>query len=337
MRIVLSVLLLLLCIPGYSMWPHRPVLRAGARMIASAVPLSRTEPGRARVGALTYLGGLWLRSPDPAFGGFSALHVRGRDFTMVSDMGNVVTFSMGSDWHPRAVRFGDLPGGPDTGWKKEDRDSESLTVDPATGQLWIGFERVNQVWRYAPGFARAERWSAPPAMQDWSTNEGPEAMVRLSDGSILLFAEGHGRFRVGRKRPRLPLHPALLFRSDPTEAPMRGFAFALRLPSPEYRVSDATELPDGRILVLTRRFGWPAGFTNMLVLVDRAEIRPGHIATGRAIATLAPPVIHDNFEGITALRENGHTVLWLVSDDNNNILQRTLLLKFRLDLAEPGT
>ena len=54
---------------------------------------------------------------------------------------------------------------------------------------------------------------------------------------------------------------------------------------------------------------------------------------GRSIAALAPPLVHDNFEGMAITREGGATILWLVSDDNQSMLQRTLLLKFALEEA----
>ncbi len=98
----------------------RPEIRA------TAVPLDASDPARRRVGALTYLGGVALTSPDPAFGGFSAMRVAGDHFTLLSDGGNIVDFRMGPDFRPRAARFADLPG-PGTGAIKRHRDSESLT------------------------------------------------------------------------------------------------------------------------------------------------------------------------------------------------------------------
>ena len=43
-------------------------------------------------------------------------------------------------------------------------------------------------------------------------------------------------------------------------------------------------------------------------------------------------MIHDNFEALALGREGGHDVLWIASDDNQAFWQRSLLLKFRLDL-----
>ena len=38
----------------------------------------------------------------------------------------------------------------------------------------------------------------------------------------------------------------------------------------------------------------------------------------------------DNFEGMTVTREEGRPVIWIISDDNHEFFQRTLLLKFAL-------
>ena len=59
-----------------------------------------------------------------------------------------------------------------------------------------------------------------------------------------------------------------------------------------------------------------------------ARLRSPH---DREIARLAAPLVHDNFEGIATRRDGqGRTLVYLISDDNFHILQRTLLLMFEL-------
>ncbi|OYW40921.1 MAG: hypothetical protein B7Z42_02820 [Brevundimonas sp. 12-68-7] len=50
---------------------------------------------------------------------------------------------------------------------------------------------------------------------------------------------------------------------------------------------------------------------------------------------LRPPALVDNFEGIAAVATPGGTRLYLLSDDNGNPLQKTLLLAFDLDDPSP--
>ncbi|QIG81665.1 esterase-like activity of phytase family protein [Stakelama tenebrarum] len=287
------------------------------------VMLDADDPDRRRVGDLTYLGGVRLMSRDSAFGGFSDLVVRGDRFVLISDRGGVVRFRMGKDWRPRAVRFGDLEEGPGPGWSTLDRDSESLAFDPAGGNFWVGYERANQIWRYGSDLARATGHAAPPAMAEWSDNSGLESLTRLSDGSFLALSEWGSA-----AGPRL--RDGIWFAGDPVDAPRRGFRFYYRPPS-RYAATSLVELPDGDLLVLLRRLDPPLRFSTRIERIARSAIRKGAVVEGREVATLAAPLIHENFEGIAVSREGKDTILWIVSDDNLMLLQRSLLLKFRLE------
>jgi hypothetical protein len=287
------------------------------------VPLDAHDPTRHRVGRLTYLGGIALASDDPAFGGFSSMHVAGERFTLLSDGGTFIRFRMDRQWRIGALQFGNLPAGPGSGWEKADRDSESMTVDPASGETWVGFEKYNAIWRYAPGFAHAEARARPRAMANWPLGGGPESLVRLVSGQFVTLSE------TGRS-PCRHAHAAIWFEHDPTVDPSSGFRFCYRPPR-HYDPSDAIELPDGDLLVLNRRFRLPYDFTAILTIVPRAGIAPGKTVTGTPIAAFAAPLIHDNFEALAVTREGKDTIVWMSSDDNQSMLERSLLLKFRLE------
>src|SRR3546814_9984948 len=126
MRILLAVLLALVCVPMWNGVPRLPLLGDRAVIHAERVALREGHPEVTRIGQLEWLGGVSLTSPDPAFGGFSAMHVAGDRFTLLSDGGNVVRFRMGRDWRIGAPQFTHLPDGPGAGWEKLDRDRESL-------------------------------------------------------------------------------------------------------------------------------------------------------------------------------------------------------------------
>ena len=302
----------------------RPVLGERAAIDAARVAIDPGDPARVKVGALTYLGGVVLSSSDGAFGGFSSLSVAGDRFTLLSDGGTIVRFRMDAGFKVSEPWFGDLPAGPGGGWDKSDRDSEAMTVDPASGHVWVGFERANQIWRYARGLAPPAAGAAPPAMAGWMENGGAESLVRLHDGRFLAIAETdpwHG----GAARN------ALMFLGDPVGHPDSGFRCGY-LPPAGYDPSDATELPDGRVLVLNRRLGMPFRWSAILTLIDPRGFKPGAIVAGREIARFAAPLTVDNFEALAVTREGSATILWMVSDDNLFVLQRTLLMKFRVDL-----
>ena len=330
MRIVFVILAVLLLVPGWSGSERLPLYAKVPTITAERVPLYPKDPTRRDLGPFTYLGGVVLRGADPAFGGFSSMHVDGDRFSLLSDGGALVQFTMGGDWRPHDVAVREIAG-PGTGWEKRDRDTESLAVDPTDGRLWIGFENHNAIWRYAPGFVRAEAQRQPREMAHWSDNGGPESLARLPDGRFVVIAETrrvapadwHGP-EGGRRASRV----ALLFPGDPIATAPRRFAY---LSGEDYDPADATALPNGDLLVLDRDFRLPYRFANHLSLVPAAAIRAGGVARGRRLATLAAPLIHDNFEGVATTVENGATIVWLVSADNQSMLQRTLLLKFRLD------
>lgn len=328
MRILLSILLILLFVPSWSGDPRLALLPAKVEIAAHRVLLDPRDPKRVKLGGLTFLGGVYLTGPAPAFGGFSGMTVAGDRFTLLSDGGNIVSFRMGADWQVREPRFAELPDGPGRGWQKSERDSESLTRDPATGQLWLGFERANEIWRFAPGFARAEARAAPKAMARWPENGGAESLVRLRDGSFIVLAEDEDAVRNGAELPGVKV--GLWFAGDPTQPKQRGFTFGYRPPK-GFKPTDIAELPDGRLVVVNRKVSLREGFTAVLTLVERDTVELGRIASGREVARFAAPVVHDNFEALAAAREGDSTILWIASDDNQLFFQRSLLLKFRLD------
>jgi hypothetical protein len=320
-RLLVSLLLAGFCVGDYSGPSLRPVLRGPGVVRMTPVPLDSANPARRLVGPLRLIGAWRLSSPNRAFGSWSALAVDGPWLTFVSDAGGIFRLKMDGQ-RPVAAMWGDLPAGPGPGGgaEKEMRDSEGMAIDPATGRAWVTFEHYNSIWRYAPGFARAERAAFPPAMQGWSANSGAEAIIRRRDGSFLVFEEG--RRAPG---PRM----GLIWSGDPTARetpPPARFAYT---PAPWFRVTDGAELPDGRLLLLERKLGLPS--IVRLVLVEAAAIRPEARVAGRLLATFAPPLLADNFEALAIGREDGRTILWIASDDNFSILQRSLLMKFALD------
>lgn len=305
----------------------RTRLGAVPQMDVRPVSLVPGDPARTKLGRLTYLGGVRLSSHDLGFSGFSALTVEGDRFFLLSDRGNVVRFRMGADWKPFDLRFGEVPAGPGIAAFKGDRDSESLVHDPATGSYWVGFESHNAILRYDSTFSRAEQIVYPPQMRGWPTNGGPESMALMPDGHFLVIGE--------TARPPGPGHRAerqvLRFKGDP--AVEGKLAEQLRfLPPDGYDPSDAAPLPDGRLLVLVRKFSLRTLFTVKVELVDPRGAKAGDLLRGTEIADFSAPVLHDNFEGLAVVREGGSLVLWMISDDNEQWWQQTLLLKFRLDL-----
>jgi hypothetical protein len=314
--LALAVLPLLATFAPRSMAVQSP-LPERARIWFEPLPLAPEEPGRRRVGRLVYLGGWALRSNDRRFGGISAVHVEGGEVTAIGDSGAHVRFRLppaGSN--VAAIEIGALS---DRAGGKRAHDAEAMAI--AANQLWVAFERSNSVQRFDRASWRMQASAAPPSMRPWRANIGAEALVRLKDGRFLVFSEG----RSGTNRPT----QAVLFAGDPAVEGMEAVRFRYAPPA-GFRVTDAAELPNGRLLILNRRFSVLNGFSAKIVLADPRQLAEGAVLKGEEIAHLEPPLTVDNMEGISIGREGGRSIVWLASDDNFIDFQRSLLLKFAL-------
>ena len=145
-------------------------------------------------------------------------------------------------------------------------------------------------------------------MRRWRGNSGAEAMVRLADGRFLVFAEG--------KDDGAPYSDAVLFAGDPAAAGTPPLRLRYRRPA-GFRVTDAALLPDGRLLILNRRFAWLDGLFGAADVADAAGLaRRAATIEGREVATLESPLTVDNMEALSVTVENGRTIVWIASDDN---------------------
>jgi hypothetical protein len=277
---------------------------------------------------LTLLGGWKLASRSSQFGGWSALHIAGdgdgNRVTAIGDYGSVLRFRLTRFGRATEARIDPLPVGCGAQDDKRERDSESLTR--AVDGWWVGYEADNRLCKVTLDFAQTLSLKRPLEMAQWSEKYGAEAIVRLADGRMLVFAE--------RAPDGMALRPLLIFSGDPADPTTRVTSRSY-LPPTGYSPTDAAQLPDGRILVLNRRFGIADLFTSVLVIIDPAALDSGRPVQGTPIAQLAPPTLHDNFEGLAVTVEAGRPVVWMISDDNFMSWQGTYLLKFALDRKAP--
>jgi hypothetical protein len=195
-----------------------------------------------------------------------------------------------------------------------------MAYDPASGRIWVSYEQKHSIRRFPPSVSRVDGLLRLPGTGSWKSNQGVEAIARLVDGRFVLFAEGSADETI----------PAILYSGDPLESGSTRTEFRYQPPA-GYKPTDATPLPDGRLLVLHRRIAIPNGFSAAIGIVDVDAINRGAVVTPQIIASLAAPLLVDNLEGITTTQEGGRTIIWLVSDNNFNIFQRTLLMKFALN------
>lgn len=292
---------------------------AAATLYAAPVPLDARNRSRRRLGALLYLGGWELRSDSARFGSISAMHVEDGAVTALSDGGTLFRFAVPRRAGAERVLMLPLRDGPGPAARKMNRDTEAMVVRGPF--LWAAFERHNMVWRYRRADLAASASAQPAPMRRWRANTGAEAMARLADGRFLVFSEGLNDLK--------PTSEAVLFDGDPAEPGTRAARLSYRR-VPGYRVTDAAALPDGRLILLNRRFAWLEGFSAVVTVAETGNLRAGATIAGREIAVLRQPVSVDNMEALSVTREHGRTIVWIASDDNFFPLQRTLLLKFAL-------
>jgi len=97
-------------------------------------------------------------------------------------------------------------------------------------------------------------------------------------------------------------------------------------------VVDAAGLPGGGALVLERSFSFLGGFGGRLCRLRAPALAEpvAAVLEPEALLALLPPLPVENYEAVSAVRHGGRTLVALLSDDNENRLQRTLLLLFDL-------
>lgn len=319
--------LLLLAIVAIGLAPGTLIRTpTGLRSDVAIVSITPVAAREGVEGALALTGAWELSSKHGWFGGFSALVASGPDSLIVgSDRGWLLDLDL-SGTVPAALSGSFRFVGQRANGRDEVVDLEALARDPATGTLWAAFENFNIVTRIGADGTSANR--KPDAMRRWSRNSGPETMERLADGRFLILAEGAERSGIADR-------PALLFAGDPMASPRRPLAFRF-VPEPGYDPVDATQLPDGRLLILLRRVTYtlPATFDTAIALADPAAIRPGKLWRARVIQRLSGEVFGDNFEGIAFIpdpADPARGAVWVIADDNFSAFQRNLLVRFAWD------
>ncbi len=314
-----------------------PVLAAGPglrQIEVSAKPIERFLPmsDETRFGALEFRGGLELSASTSDFSGLSGLDFAsdGRLYA-VTDRGYWVRARALIE-EGRLVGVADVfvapilnhAGHPVSG--KKWSDAEGLRFTERNGQetALVVFERSNDVRAFAgPDFplSRSVDVPLPAGTKKMSGRDGAEAIAIAPPaspvaGGMVVIAEvlrdtaGNTQaWIVGGRDP-----------GDVSVARQGG-----------YDVSDAEFLPDGDLLLLERRLGLPLGLSIRIRRIPAAEIRPGRTIDGAVIFEAALGHQIDNMEGLAVTEgPDGETLLALVSDDNLNPLQRTLLLLFAL-------
>jgi hypothetical protein len=346
--------LLLAALSGLPFVFANRVVLPGAEPVAidvrsSPFVFNRFDPEQTVFGSLEWRGGLILSAQHSAFGGWSGLSLSadGSKLLAVSDRGAWISGSLNHESQKLSgvsdVRIGTLKGehgAPISGvWENDAEALVALDPDGAgqggglNGRYLIGYEgygkRIEEV-AYRDGALSPPRnfLQIPPELRKIEDNKGIEGIAILRggerSGAMVIFAErkldAQGD-HTGALVIQGKSHPLFLKRRD------------------AFDVTALESLPDGSLLVLERSFikrSLKLGIR--LRLIEADAVKPGARLDGEVLLDADTRYAIDNFEAMAVSRnEADETLITLMSDDNFNFFQSTMLAQFALSLENPRT
>ena len=282
---------------------------------AGVRPVGLGLPGGARLAeGVSFAGGieLVLAADSPLHSLSDFKMISGPEFVSVSDAGDLVRGVLVRDGAGRLTGVAELmyrrltltDGSPIV--EKVDGDAEGLLIT-RDGDLLVSFERRHRIWNY--GDVR-EPDARPTAARhpdfDFPLNDGMEGISTGIRDGWRVSAENGGVWDCTQRA-------CVVVVAAPETPATDG----------EYRTTamDRDEA-NGGYFIVQRSFTPP--------LDARAQVRrmAADGSLGPVLVELKLPGTTDNFEGIAAVRNGATTRLYILSDDNNNAPQRTLLLAF---------
>ncbi len=298
------------------------------------VSFDNRDSGKTRFGSLEFIGGLALTSSYQPFGGISALHMEpdGAHFIAITDNGSWLRGRivykdgkpdgiadtemapiLGADGKPLAARK----------WY----DAESLTE--SGDYFYIGIERVERIVRFnfrRDGFAaRGEEVAVPPDFKTFTYNKSLECLASPPKGSALA-----GRLIAVTERSldKNGNHRSFVLPGSAGGKQVTRFSVKR---SDDFDISDCAILPPGDLLLLERSYSFAKGVATRIRRMPLSAIKEGALIDGPALVEADLAFQIDNMEGIGIHRNaQGETIITLISDDNFSVLQRNLLLQFKL-------
>lgn len=309
--LAVGLLALAACAPIHASPPSTPVA-AGKQITVTAtpVPLNAQDLAQNQIGDFRYLGGLVLTSPDTArLHGLSDMEISADGkLIAISDEGDLLAARLLSDSKGRPIGLANAtltvltgPDGKPLQGKLE-ADAEGMAL-LANGDMLVSFERNNRILLY-PAKGGPPRIAPSPAA-NFPANGGMEALTALpgaGPGAYVTAGEDSGETWTCK------------LAGDCTQG-------ATIAKPPEFGVVAVRPLPAGRMAWLLRAWDPVRGSRNALVVHDAG----GEIAR----LEMTRPLTVDNYEGLAAIpAKDGSVRFYLLSDDNFQSSQRTLLLAF---------
>lgn len=284
-----------------------------------------------RFGALTFVGGLEMTSPDENFGSFSSFRFRspGDEFIGVTDTGFWFFGRIDRDAERRPICFSDFKMQRFVDAEGEAVEEKSLSdaegIAFRDGIATVSFERTHRISEYMAsndgmGPPRRDLPFLVPAYE-LRSNKGFETVAYAPEEGPLSGA----RVVVTERS----IDEAGNSFAAILEGPEKGIFTVAR--HDDFDITDGAFLPDGDLLVLERRYSPISGIAMRLRRIAAETIRSGAVADGPVLLSADMGYEIDNIEGLDLWRRaDGATVVSLISDDNQFFLQRNIYLEFVL-------
>lgn len=276
---------------------------------------------------LRFIGGLDVSSPVRAFGGYSGIAVTGdgAEALLIGDSGTFVTARLvHEDGRLVSIAEADIEHlFPEGDGSKRASDAEDVALDPQDPQrgVIVRERQANALLRFRLEHGRPTDFEPMRVGADdriLRSNKGLESVAYAPPGSPLAGSI----VAIAERPPRGEANiPGWIAGIGPFEI----------VPHDDFDVSSARFLPDGDLILLERRYSPAWGIAVRLRRIDGTSIGVGATLDGEHLLDAGMTSQIDNMEGLAVHRdEAGRTILTLVSDDNHNLLQRTLILQFAL-------
>ena len=258
-------------------------------------------------------------SKDPAFGGFSALHLsdNGHQFLATSDRGHFLSGHINRQddkivaiEQQELLRIRDTKGEPIKGFRA---DSEGLAIG-GNGRIYVSFEGKHRVWMYSSKSSEATWLPKHPDFNAMQNNASLEALAIDKRGWLYTIPE----------------------RSGVVDKPFPVYRFTGKVWDKKFKISRHAPFlvvgadfgPDNKLYLLERDFKFPRGFATRIRRFTLTKY--GFQNEETLIETTLG--FHDNLEGISVWRDNqGNIRITLISDDNFKFFQRTELVEYIID------
>lgn len=264
-----------------------------------------------------YIGSFHWTSDNAQHGGFSGLEIddTGTGFTTISDRGSIFT---GQIQRSETGEISDitttsaylLKGQKSAPLGRYMEDAEGLAIAD-DGQIFISFEGMHRVWRYASPSSRATWIVKHPAFEKMQNNSSLEALAITSQGHLLTVPERSGGETV----------PFPVYRFDG-----QTWDIPYAIPRRENYLPVGMDIgPDGKLYLLERWFRG-IGFSSR---VRRFDFGDEALVNEQTLLESGLGA-HDNLEGIAVWKDDTGIRLTMISDDNFKAFQITEFVEYRV-------